>query len=309
MSEERRIKLYTNFRIGILILYVLSYLIIPATAPSEEDFNFGFLVIMAFPVFTPFLYSFIFSENSSFHLNLYIASLGIFLTISLAMSPYSVVVFLLGSLVVFLIALGITPEIAGGEEKVYSSSRQAIGGQVQLEDESDNSTHSHKYRIQKKLTEIDLKIEVYQVQLDGLYRARTKRNNYLRDVEERLSYEHLSEENRQVTEKLKESLLNTLDNYKLLIQFFTEAQNLFLKEKKNLEATLGNMEIISFLQQDSPLENVAEIEKTMLQMEFEKHIKEIESELPILKERMLVDSIDLSNEMKKQLEDAIKKLK
>ena len=162
--------------------------------------------------------------------------------------------------------------------------------------------------IQQRIHEAEREIQHYAEKLVPLREIRSKSEQYLQEVDQRLNYPHLSRSNRTTSLKIQEMLQRSLDNYGLMIRFFEEARLRYQREKRNLEERLGNLEIIQFLQDKDRLEEITSIEKAALDIEFQEQLRKLESELPAIEAEMDAKTQLLSHDLKEELSQTIERL-
>ena len=163
-------------------------------------------------------------------------------------------------------------------------------------------------QLKDRLREIRESMELYTRKIRYHEEQLLTSNKYLVKVKQQLDDKKLKPANLKTSQNLRTSLEKSINNRKLMIKFFTEVKARYEREMVNLQNKIDNIEIIDFLEGQHELEEAVELERAMLDAQFQDELDKIEAELPTLITGLEENSADLSEDMKRRLEDTIGRL-
>lgn len=163
-------------------------------------------------------------------------------------------------------------------------------------------------KVRERIGVLHQRIQAYTEKIQAYEDQLLMSDRYLAKVREQLSDPSLSASNRWTSENLQASLQCSIDNRKLLIKFFSEVKARYQREITNMKHRMDNLEIMEFLEEQDEFQEAADLEHAILDAGLQDELDKIELELPTLIYGIEEHAVDLTEDMKKRLEETIDRL-
>lgn len=296
------IRAYRIFRLLVLFTVIIGGLIVVNKIHSQY---FPLFILMILPTITPFMADLILERQKPEFFYYFTASIFLFTGIySIQMTEIGLIALSI-LMVEMLISLALS--MKKKEEDLYLDD---LPEEVDLNWQAPAPpVLSPKEVIRQRIWETDQEIRHYAAKLRPLREQLQKSQNYLKEVDQRLNYPHLSRTNRDTSLKLQQMLQTSIEHYGLMIRFYEAARLRYSREKRNLTEKMGNLEIIHFLNDSDRMQEIASVEQTALDMEFRQQLRQLEHELPEIDAKMDAKAELLSHDLEQELTATIERLR
>jgi len=303
-SPTASVRYYRVLRTALLLSCSVSLVLSLLINPGMEV-PFSAIILFYIPLLTPFIYRALFTVEKPFHLNLYVAAVAIFLMLTGMVHP---ILCIMGT--VNLVIVGVSSFLIWG----VTESIDPIKHEVDAERKGSHQPVSIKRAdnmermLHNRVEEAEQAQRLYMRKTQHTQQQQRKAEEYLAELQKSLNNPMLSAANRETTFPLIESLTANIEQYDLLRKFFYKVATHFQREKYNLEHRLKNMEIMDFLNKQDAQKDLAEVEGTQLQLDFQRELERIEAKLPELDAKMAAQGQLLSADLRAELDAAIKRM-